>query len=244
MLPASLWKKGLRQVLALDALEKQLGLADKKMSPQLSITLQEVDPRAKFVLLIWNFLSNLAGPANEPDCTQAVRRLLGEAPVANLVIETLKGLGFGDYEAYKAYQAIQWMLVKTDWLAQKELKPSDLMEDWLQDELFKDYLELNEFNQVVWFNKEKFETMLDYMHIAAIIRYASDPQISSVEQAEAVLRAEPLLRSCAKQWRNPNIGSISLLQRWAKPLLPPEHASWSEKKLYRLVDPSCRFALG
>jgi hypothetical protein len=185
-------EKGMRQIISLDTLEKQLGLKDKKLAPQLSQTLQEAAPRAKFVLLIWNFLSNLAGPASEPACTQAVRRLLEEAPTAQLVIDALKGLGFGDYEAYKACQAIQWMLEKTDWLAQKELEAGDLLTDWLQDDAFKDYLELNEFNQVVWFNKEKFEEMLGYMHIAAILRYASAPQISTVEQVEAILRAEPI----------------------------------------------------
>ncbi|MGB4323257.1 MAG: hypothetical protein WBJ23_07945, partial [Anaerolineaceae bacterium] len=80
----------------------------------------------------------------------------------------------------------------TNWLSEKDLATRDLLEKWLQDEQFKEYLELNEYNQVFWFNKEKFETMLWYMHIAAILRYASDPSISSVEQVEAILRAEPI----------------------------------------------------
>jgi hypothetical protein len=34
--------------------------------------------------------------------------------------------------------------------------------------------------------------MLWYMHIATILRYASDPSVSTIEQVEAVLRAEPI----------------------------------------------------
>jgi hypothetical protein len=83
------------------------------------------------------------------------------------------------------------MLINTNWLTEKDLTPSELLEQWLQDEQFNEYLELNEYNQVFWFNKEKFESMLWYMHIATILRYASDPSISSVEQVEAILRAEP-----------------------------------------------------
>jgi len=185
-------EKCLRQILDLENLDKKLGLSGKKIAPLLSKALQEIDPRAKFVLLIWNFLSNLAGPANEAENTQNARRFLDEEPTSQLVTETLKGLGFGDYEAYKACQAIKWMLINTNWLTEKDLTPSKLLEQWLQDEQFKEYLELNEYNQVYWFNKEKFESMLWYMHIATILRYASDPSISSVEQVEAILRAEPI----------------------------------------------------
>jgi hypothetical protein len=185
-------EKCLRQILDLESLDKKLGLSGKKIALLLSKALQEIDPRAKFVLLIWNFLSNLAGPANEAENTQNARRFLDEEPTSQLVTETLKGLGFGDYEAYKACQAIKWMLTNTNWLSEKDLTPSELLEQWLQDEQFKEYLELNEYNQVYWFNKEKFESMLWYMHIATILRYASDPSISSVEQVEAILRAEPI----------------------------------------------------
>ena len=191
-------EKCLRQILDLENLDKKLGLSGKKIAPLLSKALQEIDPRAKFVLLIWNFLSNLAGPANEAENTQTARRFLDEEPTSQLVTETLKGLGFGDYEAYKACQAIKWMLTNTNWLSEKDLTPSELLEQWLQDEQFKEYLELNEYNQVFWFNKEKFESMLWYMHIATILRYASDPSISSVEQVEAILRVEPIFDALQK----------------------------------------------
>jgi len=204
--------------------------------------LQEIDPRAKFVLLIWNFLSNLSGPANEAENTQTARRFLDEEPTSQLVTETLKGLGFGDYEAYKACQAIKWMLINTNWLTEKDLTPSELLEQWLQDEQFKEYLELNEYNQVFWFNKEKFESMLWYMHIATILRYASDPSISSVEQVEAILRAEPIFAALQKLLRNPNSGSINSKQRWIKPLSQPERASSSERRRYRPSGLSFRFA--
>ena len=36
---------------------------------------------------------------------------LDEEPTSQLVTETLKGLGFGDYEAYKACQAIKLSLI-------------------------------------------------------------------------------------------------------------------------------------
>jgi len=80
----------------------------------------------------------------------------------------------------------------------KDLTPSKLLEQWLQDEQFKEYLELNEYNQVYWFNKEKFESMLWYMHIASILRFASNPDLSSVEQIEAILRAEPIFAHLKK----------------------------------------------
>ena len=191
-------EKCLRQILDLENLDKKLGLSGKKIAPLLSKALQEIDPRAKFVLLIWNFLSNLAGPANEAENTQNARRFLDEEPTSQLVTETLKGLSFGDYEAYKACQAIKWMLTNTNWLSEKDLTPSELLEQWLQDEQFKEYLELNEYNQVYWFNKEKFESMHWYMHIATILRYASDPSISSVEQVEAILRVEPIFDALQK----------------------------------------------
>jgi len=110
-----------------------------------------------------------------------------------LVTSSLSQLGFGDYEAWKACQAVRWMVSNTAWLPDVQtLKPAALFAEWLQDEQLREYIEVNEYNQVLWFNQEKFEDMLWYMRVASILWYASQADVSAVDLLEKNILAEPL----------------------------------------------------
>jgi hypothetical protein len=105
----------------------------------------------------------------------------------------LSQLGFGDYEAWKACQAVRWMVINTAWMSDIQmLEPAALFEKWLQDEQLRDYIEVNEYNQVLWFNQEKFESMLWYMRVASVIWYASQPEVTTVELLEKNILAETI----------------------------------------------------
>jgi hypothetical protein len=85
------------------------------------------------------------------------------------------------------------MVSNTAWLPDVQtLKPAALFAEWLQDEQLREYIEVNEYNQVLWFNQEKFVDMLWYMRVASVLWYASQADVSAVDLLEKNILAEAL----------------------------------------------------
>jgi len=190
----SILEKQLRQILDLENFSKNAGLSLTRMTPRFTKALGPElldDPRRKIVLLVWAFFSNLAGSSASAECRQRSRQVLDEEPAVSLVTKALSQLGFGDYEAWKACQAVRWMITNTSWLEEiQTLKTPQLLDKWLQDEQLREYIEVNEYNKVLWFNQEKFEDMLWYMRVASILWFASQADTTTVELLEKNIQAE------------------------------------------------------
>ena len=191
---SSILEKQLRQILDLEDFPKNAGLSLTRLTPLFTKALNPEsleDPRRKFVLLVWALFSNLAGSNASEGCRSRSRQVLEEEPAIRLVTNALTQLGFGDYEAWKACQAVRWMITNTCWLDEIDTqKTADLLEKWLQDKQLREYIEVNEYNQVLWFNQEKFEDMLWYMRVGAVLWYAAQTDTSSVELLEKNIQAE------------------------------------------------------
>ena len=175
----------------LDKAQKSLGLAGMRSTARFAAALDQVsriDPRFKFVMLLWSLLGNLSGPQALPECAQANRRTLDEAPISQLLIETLTQVGFSDYEAYKQAQAVKWMSALMTWPSQDPLpSAAALLDQWLGDPQFENYIEVNTYNDVRWYNKEKFDQMLTLQQAALFLQSASAAQASTSKLVETLL---------------------------------------------------------
>ncbi|MFZ3070342.1 MAG: alpha-amylase family glycosyl hydrolase [Anaerolineaceae bacterium] len=198
----------LKQIIHLAHYDERLGLTGSHLVPQFAQALGSQlaeDPRTEYVLLIWAFLSNLIGPASNEGCAKVNRAVSEEEPLTNIVIETLKQLGYGDYEAYKASQAIKWMITNTSWMDElPEVEPTALLDQWLLDEQFNAYIEVNEYNHILWFNKEKFENMLWYMRMAATVSHGCQPTVSAIEQVEKIIMSETVFEQLTQALEDSN----------------------------------------
>ena len=186
-------------IVNLQKYDELLGLKGSKLVPEFIKSMKAQlaeDPRREYVLLIWGILSNLVGPAFQEECVKTSRSVLEEEAVSRLITETLKGVGYGDYEAYKACQAIKWMTTNTNWFEDlPSVKASQLLDTWMADPQFKEYIEVNEYNGFLWFNKEKFESMLWYMRTATIIRHGCLEDVSATEHVEVILASNKIFEN-------------------------------------------------
>ncbi|MEA4958289.1 MAG: hypothetical protein VB029_01100, partial [Anaerolineaceae bacterium] len=184
----------------LEALGRKLGLASSPSTATLGESLDAVekaDPRKRFVLLIWALLSNLVGPNTQPEAVKANRQLLDEVAIGNLVESTLKTLGYSDFEAYKQSQVIKWMMVNLDWIFDSAPKSAGvLVQEWLKDPAFQDYLDVNTSNNIRWFSKEKFEEMQVYEQAGTLLLLSAQPQ--SVEARTGLIEKVFLTRGVFK----------------------------------------------
>jgi len=151
----------------------------------------EADPRKQFVLTIWAFLSNIAGPGSDPDAAKLNREISERKPVQNLVINTLKELGYSDYEAWKNTQAIQSMLKNLSTI-EDDVLSKDLVETWLTDAKNLEYLEVNSYNNIRWFNKERFGDLIWYQLAGRFFKLALEEEIEITSMLENLLFQDEL----------------------------------------------------
>jgi glycosidase len=151
----------------------------------------ESDPRSQYVLMIWAFLSNLAGPGNKTEAQELNREIAQRKPVVNLVKQTLGQLGFTEYESWKATQAIQALIIDLQPM-DAEANAKSLLEKWVSEPAVTSYLEINEYNSIRWFNKEHFENLLWYQRAARLLTLAVDQEADPSELLESILRQERL----------------------------------------------------
>lgn len=188
-------RKLLNQVINLPGFGKANGFAASPLTASIAESIDgglETDPRRLFVLAAWALLGNLAGPMSLPECAAASRRALTDSAIHPLIIQAFTSCGYSEYEAYKNTQALQWMISPLS-LAdlQMEDTPKSILAAWLKTDGVSPYLEVNEYNGVNWFNKEKFEDLLWYQQVIGLLRYSARERATRHGLVEkAIMQAE------------------------------------------------------
>ena len=189
------WQEQFEVLTSLEESSQRLGLAASKTGSELSRSLLEAiekDPRKQMLLLVWNFFSNLAGSIKEESAAEINRQIADRRPVSELIAVKLKELGFSDYEAHRGSQAVRWMIDRLPSIEEDALT-GKFLDSLLADPLITDYLEINTYNGIRWFNKEKFTDLIWYQRAARFVRAASS-DLESTEIFEGILSQERLLK--------------------------------------------------
>lgn len=193
------WLKQLEVLTSLEESSQRLGLAASKTGKELSDTLLngiDKDPRKRLLLFVWNFFSNLAGSIEEEAVADINRQIADRRPVSDLLSSKLKELGFSDYEAYRGSQAVRWLIDRVPAI-EEDSTSQEFLKHLLADPLINDYLEINTYNDVRWFNKEKFSDLIWYQRAVRFVRSAS-ADLESTEVFEAILSQERVLKELEK----------------------------------------------
>jgi glycosidase len=154
------------------------------------------DPRRQYMLMIWAFLSNLAGPGDQVKALELNHEIAQRKPVTNLVNQTLRQLGFTEYESWKAVQVIQTLITDLQPFA-PEVNAKILVEKWIDEPTVTKYLEINEYNGIRWFNKEHFENLLWYQRAARLLTLTVDQEVDSTEILTSLLKQEQIFTEIA-----------------------------------------------
>lgn len=185
----------LTQIMKIDKLGSGSGLAAYPRVRSLLDGVHEIirsDPRSQYLLLIWALLAGLATPQDETENENSFQVFLDQNPVRKLIQEALRSVGYSDHEAWKNSQALMWMLsfkelplLKTE----KALNSAaqSLFVDSMAGQDFRDFLEVNRYNEIDWYSGDRFEQMLDLWQTAQVIEVFAD---SKRKQPEVKSRLE------------------------------------------------------
>ncbi len=144
-----------------------------------------------FVLILWNELRLMGRViSDEAQYAEISRSWLDEWGISRLVQRTLVECGLDSGQADSGVDILRMLIGQQNWVQSVEEKtPRILIEDWLAIEDMRNFINLNRYQDKLWFNKESFESMLWWMMTTALIQLVADPDKSLAEDIEILLEA-------------------------------------------------------
>jgi len=154
-----------------------------------------------FTLLLWLLLHNLGGYSKGNTSGEYSRSLIEEWNLTNYLENILVECGLGNADASRVIQAVKFVIANQDWAINViHNKPYLIVQNWLNDDQIRSYIGVNRYKDILWFNRESFDSMLWAMFAVCWSFSGSDPEksvtshiqdmILTFENIKAIMKAE------------------------------------------------------
>ncbi len=149
------------------------------------------------VLLGWLFTHPLGKVVGDPHFAGRSRSWLDEWLLGKVIAGTLQDLGLDEQAARWRVLLIKLLITHQRWfelLAEGENPAYQVLGSWLSDDEVHQFLQVNRYQDVLWFNKESFDELLWWMQLIAEVQIRADPDWSADEAARALARVHEIIK--------------------------------------------------
>jgi hypothetical protein len=171
----------------------------------------EEDRAAWYTLCGWLFIHSLGKAVADaadadvrspedrsgPDFAQVSRSWIDEWLLGRIVAGVLQDLGLGEGSAWWAVNTIKTLTAHQRWFdisAGEDGRSYRVLHSWLQDDEVQRFLQVNRYQDVLWFNHEAFEQLLWWMLVTATVTLSADAGLSPDEAAERIAACYDVVR--------------------------------------------------
>lgn len=151
-------------------------------------------------LFIWVFLSDLANGQKEMPRREV---LFDQWRISAVLSECLIQIGRGEWKAEHLINTVKILSIVQGWFQTKNKQDlSGLFSIWLELEEMRLFLDVNEHNQVMWFNQEAFDELIWWLLVLAVIgELEKNPQPGGLSAArlKAIGKAIEKIKSAEKE---------------------------------------------
>jgi glycosidase len=149
----------------------------------------------------WLFVHALGKVVNQRDFAGQSHTWVDEWRLGKTTLGVLRDLGLEETAAWRSLTVIKWLTGHQSWF---EKKPSDqkkayaLLESLLRDSDVQQFLQMNRYNDIWWYNKEAFEEMLWWLMMVAALTIGSDSLRSVNAVVEELQRCYAIIQTWQK----------------------------------------------
>ncbi len=133
--------------------------------------------------LIVHPLGKVVSPSAFPEQS---RSWIDEWRLGKTIVNVLKELGMEEETTRKSVTLIKLLTSHQRWFDGKSMgqKPTyRILESLLKDGDVRQYIQVNRYNDILWFNKEAFDELLQWLFLIAVVEITSDPHLPNEEMA-------------------------------------------------------------
>jgi hypothetical protein len=140
-------------------------------------------------LLAWLFTHPLGKLVTDTDFAGQSRSWVDEWLLRKIIAGALRDLGADEGAASYGVLLVNALISEQDCLRAGvgETRPAyRVLEAWLKDDDVRGFLQVNRYQDVLWYNKESFDQLLGLMLLAGVVDAASRPEGAPTEVAAAI----------------------------------------------------------
>jgi len=193
-------RRKLEAILQLPALESRYATTRsskyKSAANYLSETLHD-DPVTWGGVLSWLFVHSLGKILTEVDYEGQSRSWIDEWLLGKIITGVLRDLGLDDVRAWHTVTVVKLLTTHQRWFETQvsEKTPAyQTLESWLRDSEVQGFLQVNRYQDVLWFNQEAFEQLLWWMLLVATIGLNAEPDRSTTEMTEEIVQCYDIIQ--------------------------------------------------
>jgi len=120
------------------------------------------------VIFSWVFVHGLGKIGGEEDFPRRSHKLLDEWLLHKIIRASLEDFGLESRQSEQAVALVKLLTRQQRWFGEngaKKDRPFRLLDRLLKDEEFAQFLKVNRFNEVLWYNKEAFEQAMGWLFV-------------------------------------------------------------------------------
>jgi len=155
----------------------------KAMMEQLQARLTD-EPLVWSTMFGWLFVHTLGGILSDQDVAQQSHSWMDEWLLNRIIASALQGLGIDEHQAWRAIGIIQILIDQQRWFdtpTAQNRRAFELLTLGLRDQVVRQFLQVNRYNNVLWFNKEAFDEWLWWLLLVAVVDSMLNPDRSVSE---------------------------------------------------------------
>jgi predicted metal-dependent HD superfamily phosphohydrolase len=143
-------------------------------------------------LLAWVFVHSLGKIMGEAGFEQQSRSWIDEWLLGKIVAGVLGDLGLDEAAAWRAVAVVKLLTTHQRWFVAQ--RPHQVLERLLQDDEVQQFMQVNRYQDVLWFNKEAFEELLEWLLLVAAVQISADPGHTPDEAAKEIAACHAVVK--------------------------------------------------
>jgi glycosidase len=188
-------------LLALPDIEKSIPMpGSRKYQDAVNFLKQGLEEKENwFTLLSWLFTHNLGKMGVKDGFEDLSLSWLEEWQFAKTIDHTLKDLGMSDDTAWRMNIKLHLLISQQRWYEQLGKLPlCQIVNIWLSNTAIQQYLGINRFKDILWFNQESMDSFCWWMFSLAVVQTQSDPRHTANSFVEQILGAYEIIQGLKK----------------------------------------------
>ena len=190
----------LRLALSLNVLEERYPLPGSRKYSEAAQYLRKVpnqrDVENAVVLFAYTFLHNLGRLSGQRDYEQVTAHWFEEWQFGRVFVEAVRAMGIADDQAQEMLTTLKLLIDQQRWFEKRGKKrPEIVLENWLANLDVQDFLKVHRYQDVLWFNQERFEGFVWWMVLLAAQQSMAGINASTALLVERLLLAFKLAQS-------------------------------------------------
>ena len=144
-------------------------------------------------LLSWIFTHSLGEMVSNKDYAGISRTWIDEWLLGKIIANTLINMGLSEHVSWRSVGIIKLLNSHQDWYDSqipKKQRAYHALQSWLRDNELQQFLGVNRYQDVLWFNSESFQELLWWMFLISLVKTSPKMGQSDIGAQEIITQYE------------------------------------------------------